>query len=217
MVDTFPITFPIPGESTISSYNYYDIQDGTGITIFQGFTHNESGTTGYALATNALYPYSIKTLVTSNVDGLTKLGTYNFDLIFNTPKRIKGKARFIGSYGTTANAGGSHVALVVNLIKVSGGVSTTISTASTETSSEVTNVTGWFLANLELIITNLTHFKKNDTLRVQVELWGDANSGSCDFFFAHDPINRTSLQIAGVPLAIQTSILQAHIPFVLDL
>jgi hypothetical protein len=217
MAQTLPINFPIPGESAIASYNYYDITDGTGITIFYGFTHNESGTTGYALSTNAMYPYSIKTLVSSAVDGLTKLGTYNFDLILNAPRRIKGKARFIGSYGTTANAGGSRVALVVNLIKVSGGTPTTIATASTETSSEVVSVTGWFLANLEIALTSITHFKKSDTLRVQVELWGDANSGACDFFFAHDPINRTSLQTVGVPLVIQTSILQAHIPFALDL
>jgi hypothetical protein len=194
MVDVLPVSFPIPSESSIASYNYTDVEEGTGIVILYGARVQTKTVTSYILTRDTIYSNAIET---TNV---TPGAAINFDLSeFNLPKIIKGTALISLSASLT---GGSYVDFTITFQKVSGGSASTLVSTTLERLSALARLTG-------SAVIPQTHFKKGDNLRVVVN--GAMDSGS--YFLAHDPANRNGVRYTSdIP-----SQMQIAIPFKLDL
>lgn len=172
---------PIQASPSIVSYNYTDISDGTGVIVFNGASHREASTTALYLTTAT--PYSADIIVSGAfVTGGPATGLIldkNFDVTFNRPQRIKGKAYLNVTMGGTGDTGNG-----TPTIFISGG---SLSNATTgETLASIGNLNNQSLdlsvpslgthskvLNIELDASNKVYiFKANDTLRLNIELWG---------------------------------------------
>jgi len=221
MAERIPALFRKSAEGAVASYNYTDVDDGTGIVVYYGFNHHSDAADGYALTKTALYSNDIYTAVTCDKTGYEKEGDYDFDVEFNTPKRIKGKARFTYTIGAGSTAGNRRTEsyTIVKVRKWDGTTETEIADAQSENVDGTTSTAREYKTlNVEVNISTLQHFKKGDTLRITIELWGKSSDSNGQIVFAHDPKDRvTDLPGSGSGTAPNTALFEAHIPYVLDL
>lgn len=197
-----PQYYPQVPPSAIASYNYTDIGEGTGVTLFYAFVSEDDTAKDYHMTTDsALYSTEIDEVVATADAAFTKKLDYDFDLTtFNLPKTIKGTAIVtfpIGArlVGTTSDKSVQTYA-IVKLRKWDGAAETEI---VSEQSFTVTNLVGDSTAKrnvtLSMIVPQI-HFKKGETLRMTVELWakmitaGGGNSNQASATIGHDPANR---------------------------
>jgi hypothetical protein len=197
MAELIPSNFPIPGEGAIASYNYTDIADGTGVTIFY-LTQTKAGSllTTAAIPSEAVYKRNSQSL--------------NYDLApFNSPRTIKGTAYVsIGIYQSTANG---LTSWICQIKKESGGVVTTCSSAITGT---LPSGNGGHLMAITHIPLTQTHFKKGDILRLNIEITN--SNGDTDF--GQDPLGRDGGQFSSAVTAPTiTTVSKLYMPFKLDL
>lgn len=224
MDETLPITFPLPSESAIASYNYSDIAEGTGIKLFYAAYTSAAS----ILTENQIYSHTIDTRATSAsppTDAYQLLSDIDFDLsAFNTPKVVKGTCYINGLFsvytqGTGANGTGK---LSLKLRKWDGTTETEIASTDLEVSTGH-NTTVTKLYCISIPVTTPQNFKKGDILRLTVltyykktEVGTGGGDGSCTI--GHDPMNRNGTYIApstDVPTSITQ--LKAWVPFKLDL
>lgn len=215
-------------EGSIASYSYLDIAEGTGIVLFYGVMLKDSSSSHYELTTQTSF-YS-KSADTSATHAYTadevKMLDIDFDTVFNTSKRIRGKmiAAVPHNNGDPSTANKySQQYVIVRLRKWDGTTETEIASAQSETYTGAwSQQISQFYELLELNIPNIVNFKAGDTLRVTIEIWspagGMAGNGNVSRLL-HDPKDRTSSAYVsqdegGVPL---TSQLKFAIPFRLDL
>lgn len=191
MVDVLPITFPVPGEPGIASYSYQDIADGIGYKEYYGVQNHDDT---YSLITFTDYS---KNIYTGGFEGIV---TFNFNTnTFNLPRTIKGDAYVripVTDSGTAA------VKLNLTFYKVSGGVSTAISSTASLTALDFADYI--FFVKMPMTQTNL---KKGDYIKLTVASPG---SGDPDKRVFHDPMARGST-------ATWTSQMRVLIPFRIDL
>jgi hypothetical protein len=155
MADNLPISFPIPGESAIASYDWTDVANGLGYATFYGSLFSAS---------------HILTPTLFNVPNISlAAGTYvAFDATpFNSPRTAKGyayiNAHRLGGVGNTT--------FTAKVSKISGAVTTDI---SSEVNSSATGNDAWFL--IRLLLTE-TVFKKGDIIRVSIKAADNTNFG----------------------------------------
>lgn len=220
-----PDTFGTRGEKVISSYDYYDIAEGTGIEIFYLATARDSSATLKKILTgNIIYADSRHTETAGGSGGsYAKTGDADFDLSeFNLPKTVKGMAIVNIGWGVEGNSnsqGSTNAYLIIKVRKWDGSTETEIGSGKTETINgpgPAGSFTGT-ISTVEIDCTQ-THFKKGDILRVTVENWTILGSGSSggSVHIGHDPMNNDSdLMVPGTNDIITKT--TAHIPFKLNL
>ncbi len=192
-------------ETSIVTYDYIDIADGTGVVTYYG-TQLQGASTSYALVTNAaLGSDSAWTSVTntSSTDILIAV----FETSFNTPKVMQGTliANIPASYDAVG-AGPFRVGATVSVHHFDGTTETTIASqaGTTVSSGDALTEDEQYMA-IPLPLTTTT-FASGDKLRIRVHArrYGD---GTCTGFIGHDPLGR-------IPAAtLLYSILKFFIPF----
>ena len=213
-----PVKYLKSAESAIASYSYADIADGTGNIVFYGYDYNESGVKYYRLTQTAIFSQDIETTgdgFAAGVTGDNKSLDLDFDVTLNSPRIIKGDAKVIASFNNKITGGVMDAALLYKFRKWDGAAETFLASGSSMRISNNTVDTVTTIINIPR-----THFKKGETIRLTVEDWslakqaGFAASGTT---LTHDPKDRDGTVIIPSTDATDTSKLEVHIPFVLDL
>ena len=214
--------------SAIASYDYVDIAEGTGIVVFYGSVTKNNAATNYYLTTTKTYSGVIVPSATPAGTSYTKLIDADFDVVFNTPKLVKGKAYLSVTQGAVCQSGttGVGVYLVATLKHYDGTTETTLGSAQTSTAFVSTPGSGATSKSISFVfdIASTQQFKANDTLRLTLECWGkkaaDA-SGNNQAGFGADPMDRNDDSVGAthfkVILDTDTTILQLNVPFRVDL
>ena len=154
---TTPTFFRQSNENTLTSYNYIDIADGTGVQTFYALHSYTNSGAAYFLSSQADYG-SDEVITATDVD---------IDLTpFNIPRDATGIAN-INFYGRMS--GGGTTRWWAQLSKVSGGVETPMGSGTSGT------YPGDIQIILKIPITD-THFVKGDVLRLTIMHSGTGTS-----------------------------------------
>lgn len=188
-----PINFPLPSESAVASYNYTDMAEGTGVTMF------------YLAATNGdniLTPNQIYSDVIEYSTGAHNLTTdfvknmdVDYDLsAFNSPRTVKGTAYINFTFHQWKS--GTAVVTSKFTIKVRKWDGTTETEIGNATTAEITDAAGYKLTALAIPLTQ-THFGIGDVLRVTIEGYDkEAAPDSTNILIVgQDPMNRDGTYI----------------------
>lgn len=202
----------------IASYSYTDIAEGTGTIVYYGASEEDSASLSYFLSAVPTLSSQIGTGAISVPATFTKMLDLDFDLsLFNIPQRIKGTGRVIytnSAKGGTNDAVDTYV--ILKLRKWDGTTQTEL--ASVQSTTETLGSSGGTLTskenNLSMTIPE-THFNKGETLRLTMEVWGKTNATPFNgqVQLAHDPKDRDDTDYL---LDADSSIMEAHIPYMLD-
>ena len=212
-----PVIYRKKGDTAIASYDYIDVNEGTGIIEYCGFASctGLSGSVEYDyFLTNNKSISSETVFTTYRVWGGTEPWhgiTIDFDVVFNMPKIANGNAAVCVPMWAFAGSGTRNSNAKITILKVSGGVETAIS--STYQSNSVSGQSaGTYGMTTTTVPLTRTLFKKGDILRLR--LLGTASGGSGGGgALLHSPISQNSeASTAGV-----SSRLSLFMPFVLDL
>lgn len=195
------------------NYNYYDTLERIGYNIYYG----AKGDNGNHIMTvsNAVYSEDLTTSTTQAVaTTATKYIDVDFDITFNIPKNIKGKAIAIIPLGMEALSATQYdfeYYAIVKAIHVSTGATETILATGTTRTINHSGIVGiatggirYTAATLMCIpdITTLKHFAIGEKLRFTVEGWFkclEAGPQNAITTLAHDPANRNSETSVTIP------------------
>jgi hypothetical protein len=209
--------------SAITSYNYTDIADATGIRLFYGVS--VEGTPSTILTQNQIYgggeTYGDNTTVTP-----TKVIDVDFDLsAFNANQLIRGTALFNFCRALHSQVGSTFTGYAYFIIKIrkwDGLAETDLATSGHVGYTEVYGVTDIKTITSVALSIPTTPFKKGDVLRVTIEGWAyvslDNSSNKVRLVFAYNPMNLDGTYIkpsTDNPTTITQ--LKCWIPFNLDL
>lgn len=193
-----PQVYRKSNESSIASYNFTDIAEGTGIVLFNGLQTAVSGATLFYLSQNK---------VASNLVESTGNPALNFPFTcipFNLPKVVKGTS-IIRFSVCTSDANLNQLQIGYRKIYPDG--------SAVDISPKA--ITVYFNNTAQNITTSLvipeTHFKKGEALQLYMERMLGANQ----IIMAHDPINRVGTHFTTPSLT--PTMLEALVPFKLDL
>jgi hypothetical protein len=165
---------PTPPAEATASFDYADIQEGTGYSIYNLIQAQVSGNTTYALSRNDL-DSSISEL--SGNTGSGKTLDLDFDVTFNRPQNVKGIAYVNIPHGILSNPNATTGYLVAKVRKWDGTTETEIIEATSETlSAPGSSGTDQKVHNIPITIP-LTHFKKGETFRLTIEGWYSGTTG----------------------------------------
>jgi len=221
MAENLPVNFPIPGESSIASYDWVDVANGTGyIRYYLNVACTGTGTQGYTLSESGIYSNVVawqSAALTTNAN--TEVFNNIFVTTLNSPKTINGNALV----NIAAKLGGLEASRMyhgVEIIKISGGAETIlghasgaliIGTAATPPVMDHENV------SLISIPITKTHLKKGDQvgIRLHTYAWKTAASTPSLMYIGLDPMNRTS-SLTG-PNILTTTNSIVNLPVELDL
>jgi len=222
MAEVLPINFPLPSESAVASYDYTDVAEGTGVTIF-----NLVGATGDNILTKeTVYADKIEEeiAITDTTSEYVKVFDVDYDLsAFNMPKTIEGTGLVnFSQYGSGSGDETSCWYFTIVVKKYDGSTETTIGTVNSSTLSATGN---HLTTNLELLPITLskTHFAIGDILRVTVEgyikytgfLSGGPNK--LKIGIGQDPMNRDGKYLTPSSDDEMITASKIYIPFKLDL
>ena len=207
-------------ESSIATYDYQDIAEGTGIVNFYGFQAQASGAAivGGLTSDNTLYSNVIAQKVDVGSAAWGLKDTTDYDVIFNLPKQIKGQARLTITQGAhTAGAVSSEVSIVAELYR-NGDLMATGGTAITHDDADALNSeTKTLPFDLSSQVWN---FKAGDILRLRIKLYGQGGADAVVIGYGIDPQDRDDVTDAPLPFIIidtvDTTQLKLSIPFILD-
>src|SRR3990167_504132 len=216
-----PVVYRRSGESSVTSFDFYDIAEGTGIKTFYGATtDNPVSDLSGALLTSAVYSSGINP--TNNPTGWetrnnqtaswTSIISKTFKTTFNMPKLIKGTlyanvpTRIVTPNGTDSSNHYIDVTIYKNDTSVA-----TASGANMYFLSGTSTIDNYM--SLVPVTLPLTSFKKGDILKAKIQLFSKGDGTSIILAMGHDPMGR-------VPSSIYsngTSKLIVNVPFVIDL
>lgn len=221
---TLPRNLLRDSEAAIASYSWTDIAEATGYVTYYGFAHIESPSVGgadattYALGQTAMYTEEESSAAVTSSESYTKLLDIDFDVTFNMPQNLKGKARFnytVGADATgTANTAGS-VQCYIKIRKVRDGTESEVADAVGDAFVFPAQTETFETQNTEVNIDTVEHYKKGDILRITFEVWGKKGGGQSarSVRLYYDPQNTTS----PLPTGSKTTVMSCHVPFDLDL
>ena len=193
MAEVMPINFPLPSESAVASYNYTDIAEGTGVTMFYlAATHGDN-----ILTPNQIYSEVIEHSTGAHIltTDFVKNMDVDYDLsAFNSPRTVKGTA-YINFTGHIWKSG-TAVVTAKFTIKVRKWDGTTETEIGNATTAEITDAAGYKLTALAIPLTQ-THFAIGDILRVTIEGYDkEAAPDSTNILIVgQDPMNRDGTYI----------------------
>ncbi len=143
--------------NVIASYNYTDIAEGTGYSVYYLIGGEDDSGDIYLLTPSSSTP--------GKGPGFSEATYQNFDITFNLPKTIEGYSYFSGQYNFTGDAGaGDSIKVVATLYHYDGTTETTIGTEVTP-AAQSSNKTFCLVFDV-----SQTRFKKGETLRLKVKL-----------------------------------------------
>ena len=221
-----PIVYRKSSEAAVASFDYTDIAEGTGVTMFNGFVTEASGAVlGYhLLKSETIYSSKIETESSSYTSGSDYTSRINlsFDLpAFNLPKTLKGNANVLFTlWNKCVAAGTSTDAYVkVTIQKWDGTTPTDIVQAmSPATNAAGAGVTVKKIMNIPLAIP-MTSFKKGEILRLNLNVFAKVPASTeGQVCIGHDPLNRDGTNI--VPSTDDPDTITKllfYCPFVIDL
>jgi hypothetical protein len=186
-------------DPAIASYDYNDIEDGTGVVVNYLYSAvNAAGTTLYAIGRETPLP---ELVIVRGVAPTTK-SFYTGE--FNTPRIMAGTAML--SYGVINNAAGTAT-YTIKMYHYDGTTSTQLGDTFTHVlatgSGEYENI------NLKLDIPT-TKFRVGDQVKIDIE-W--TAGGITNLFIGVDPQNRDSNGITPSSNANHTTVFTARLPF----
>jgi hypothetical protein len=210
-----PIVYRKSNETAVASYDFYDIAEGSGIITFNGFTSYSNDVREYNLSSNSTVGTNdqFTTYHLAGTIGETKVMDLDFDVVFNTPKRIKGNVLVSATIGIeNANSGSRTIYFIAKLRKVSNGVETEIANAESYNVVYI-NVNGVDNYLVKIPLSTIQSFSKGDTLRLTIEVYAVQSTGSSDVTIWHDP---QDLVDPGASTTTPAS-LKLFLPVVIDL
>ena len=187
--------------SAIVSYDSVDVEEGAGVVNYIACKSATSAASTYFMTRSSIYSDTVYSYTTSSQSGtFAALATYNFDIIFQSPKTMANATAYailalgVGTEVTTAK----YIYAVVSLKK---GTTTIVSaTSRTVTRPDPTGAGQPYseMVNVPLPTGAVTHFKIGDTLRVEVVIWGNSAAGVAFYYgLGHDPKDRADPRTAG--------------------
>lgn len=204
-----PVTYPIQPSEATASFDYADIQEGTGITVYNlARTEISGGTQAGILTRNSLYSTDME-VSGSSANGQSS--DLDYDVVFQRPQNVQGTAFANIPHKIVGTAVQSY--FILRLRKWDGATETNIVSATSKV------ITGGAAATTTVqlvpLVVPLTHFKKDETLRFTVELWGNNAGGT--WGYGIDPKNRTEswMRLTGQDAFTSQSTLS--VPFVLKI
>lgn len=205
MVAKLPEAYPAPVEP-IASYDFTDIAEGTGMVKFEGTVSKTSTSTSFILVKPTLKSSQITTI--KNGTGSITLDFYTSKFIL--PQTVKGTALLVATIGATHN---SSARLDIQLKKGDGTVISAQITTPTFTGDGGSQETLATETLTQIPITNTTHFKKGEQIRMTIIL---TETGTNDAELGHDPLNGDGNYIKPSSTSHTTS-LKLYIPFRIDI
>lgn len=218
-----PEVYARENENVLSSFDYFDIADGTGVEKFWLFASELTGGIDYHLNSEIVYSSLIDTQAVIPIGASAKLIDLDFDLTaFNLPRAIRGTAIFQITLKVDSSTGTAVTSGFI-IARIRKGDDTEIASAQSQTIAPANNTNEWAILNIPIVIPK-TGFKKGETLRLTIEAWGAATNAAGTIFIGHDPRNRDSEDVAdpeGIRPSVDNpvSINSSHIfmPFAIDL
>lgn len=163
-------------ERANASYNYTDLADGTGVTVF--YAAGTKNTTADYILTQSV----AQTGLGSTEKQDTGTDYLDFDLTpFNLPRTAKGTA-LVNATISVVDSGTGGGSVSAELYHWDGASETSISTTTT---SSVTTSTTTLTTLMELDITQKT-FKQGDILRLKIGII-NSNGADINVTLQHDP------------------------------
>ena len=214
MVMAQPFTTASP---LIASFDWTDIQSGTGTDTFLLYQTETSAGTDHHLSPNTVYSSALSEQI-GPVDGaLAKASDIDYDL---TEYQISQEIEGVGhleipiAYEITNAAGTGSFYMIAKLRKWDGTTETEVASVQSETISSTAGVTDETVWSMPITIP-YTHFAQGDTLRLTIETWATSD-GTEEIYLAYgiDPINR---EVIFHTETMQTSISKLSVPFKLNL
>lgn len=175
---------PIPPSEATASFDYADIQEGSGKTIYNLANGEISGNVkNYFLTTNSnLYSQD------PDISGNASAGIasdLDYDITFNRPQNLKGIA-----YASIPFFGGDDTTWLRLILRHWDGTTET-QIATAESKVAVSNKK--FVANIPLNIATVRHFKKGETLRLTVQVLHSGIAGN--YGYGSDPADRVASEV----------------------
>jgi len=214
MVMAQPFTTASP---VVASFDWTDIQSGTGTDTFLLHQTETSAGLDYHLSPNTVYSSALSISINAVSGALAKHSDIDYDL---TEYQISQELEGVGqleipiAYEITNAAGTGSFYMICKLRKWDGTSETEIASVQSETISSTGGVTGETVWSMPITIP-YTHFAVGDVLRLTIELWATSD-GAEDIYLAYgiDPINRA---VVYHTKTMQTSISKLSVPFKLNL
>lgn len=218
-----PKTIPPAFQSqntAIATYDYLDISDGTGITVFYGYDISLSGANSYNLSRDAVYSFNVEYNIATGSIGTSysKIADLDWDLsAFNNARTIKGTLLASIPFKILNTEDKSYSAFFrVRVRKYDGSTETEIAD-SYSTVIQTSNFQSIAKNVLVPVTIPSTTYSKGDILRVTLELWGSKQSGATGtMHIGHDPAGRDGTNIIPGDDDIPTT-LKFHVPFRIEL
>jgi hypothetical protein len=211
---------PIPASEASASFDYADIQEGKGVTIYNlGATSQSGNSTTYFLTSSEQIYSQLPEISGNDVSSSGLQEDTDFDLEFNRPQNLKGVCYTnVPHYVAAGGVAGTDTGWLKMILKHvdSASAETTLATAESLSISGTAGISASHqLICVPLEITPIKHFKKGEKLRLTVEVHQvHGSNGNGTFAYGSDPVSRTDAWIVttgGLPLS-RSSI---HVPFVL--
>ncbi len=212
---TIPTKFPIYQRGAVASYDFTDIDEGSGVVEYSGVKVSPSNSTfAYHLTTN-------DNMYSADNGGTACNGAdIDFDVLFNLPKLVKGNI-FVQIPVKLFSSSGTHAAVVTATVVKWNGVSET-AVAATVTSPALNSTAGSQtvqIAVLKLPVSTLTLFKAGETLRVTITGSTSGGTGGTAYIL-HSPAGGQyadlSTGASGIT-GLATTRLSAFVPFIIQL
>lgn len=197
-------------DKPIASYDFFDLQEATGIKTFYGVTSDASGANTYGLAINAI-DVGTGNLTASVYPTRTDIssGETLFPVTFAFPKVIRGSLNTTFTWVLRANAGTVDGSVSVKLYKNSTQIGSTKVTSIKTTASDTTTTSNLLFTDLE------TGFTPDDTFQIG---FTGVPVGNASVFLHHDPQNRNfTATTPNVTASNFKTKLEVYIPFKIDL
>lgn len=194
---TLQKTFRNIGELFTANYNFTDIVAGTGIILlYAGTTVDKNVLSNFVFYSNKV----AETAAATATGAYVKEFDMDFDVTIQKNIELQGTAIVTVPIKCTnaASAGNSANGYAVAILKKED---VTIVTNTGATNGVVTSDAtdqGWGVniaygaPTIDLVIPDGTSFKKGDTLRLTIEIWGGSIQGVGTVTFAHDPADRVN-------------------------
>ena len=218
-----------PREQALANYDYNDIARGISNVVFYGGAYNHgNNVSGMALSNSTFWSDPIVLKAGSGVIDREIVMSKDFDLSFGSPRVVKGTMVINVPMGVGQNAAaqGNKVVYVSGMLtvsKISNGATTQLGKEGTSVHTDTiadSDMTGYMFCVMMDIPS--TKFKKDDVLRLKVDLWGKTGDGDVVFGIGCDPQNRNdtetttpSFMLKAIPDDVDT-IMSVQIPFKID-
>lgn len=207
----------------LTTYDYLDIEEGTGVVVFYGASSMADTTETYFLTRKALYSHSVNAQGTTvgAAPTFAKTLDLDFDLTtFNLPKRVKGTCRgniTVGGRTKSAAPNSWSAYAIIRIKKNDVEIANTQTATLTNFGGGAINVKESQMLTFSVSLATLTNFETGDTLRVTVEIWSHDN-GSTNTGLGIDPKGRTDVTAVtgGIIEDAHSTVFEIHMPFALE-